>query len=331
MAVSYGFYNGEDKTYNAIQMSSIFDGIIVDGVLMNYGDAFRIGLTSGMAVTVGVGRAWFNHTWTLNDAVLPVDIPPSELVLNRIDAIVIDVDSRNRVNTIKVISGAAAATPARPIMIQEAGHWQYPLCYISVRAGIMAIGQEMITNAIGTSECPYATSPLQGITIDRLIAGWDTEWNAFMESQRDVMDNLVYGWTETWNDFYDTSTGEWDTWFNNVKDTYLELFSSWEQSFNNWYNAFVTTASTNMSTFMQQSQQEFNDWFTGIQDILSEDEVGQIITRLNDLSNKTKELEGRVADTEASTVAFESMKEHIVTDDSYEEENEEVDEDGQDI
>lgn len=330
MAVTYGFYNSlnGDRAYNAVQMSSIFDGIVVDGVLMNYGDAFRIGLASGMAVTVGIGRAWFNHTWTLNDAILPVDIPPSELVLNRIDAVVIDIDTQNRVNTIKVVSGAAAATPSKPVMIREAGHWQYPLCYISVRAGTMTIGLEMITNAIGTSECPYATSPLQGITIDRLIAGWDIEWKAFMESQRDMMDNLVNGWTETWNDFYDTSTGEWDTWFNNVKDTYIELFSSWEQSFNNWYNAFVTTASTNMSTFMQQSQDEFNTWFASIQGILSEDEVGQIVTRLNDLTDKTDELEGRVADTEVSATTFELMKEHIITDDSYEEE---VDEDGQDI
>ena len=41
MSVTYGFYNSikGDRKYNALEMSSIFDGIIVDGVYMSIGDA----------------------------------------------------------------------------------------------------------------------------------------------------------------------------------------------------------------------------------------------------------------------------------------------------
>ena len=40
MSVTYGFYNSikGDRKYNALEMSSIFDGIIVDGVYMSIGD-----------------------------------------------------------------------------------------------------------------------------------------------------------------------------------------------------------------------------------------------------------------------------------------------------
>ena len=89
MSVTYGFYNSKnhDRRYDAIQMSSIFDGIIRDGVLQHFGTAMMVKESEGMMVNVGIGRAWFNHTWTLNDALLPLTLPLSEVILNRIDAV----------------------------------------------------------------------------------------------------------------------------------------------------------------------------------------------------------------------------------------------------
>ena len=85
MSVTYGFYNSinNDRRYDAIQMSSIFDGIIQDGVLQHFGTAMMVKEGEGMTVNVGIGRAWFNHTWTLNDAVLPLNIPLSEVIAPR--------------------------------------------------------------------------------------------------------------------------------------------------------------------------------------------------------------------------------------------------------
>lgn len=70
MSVSYGFYNSMngDRKYDATQMSSIFDGIINDGIYETIGDRFVVRTSGGMNVVVGTGRAWFNHTWTLNDS-----------------------------------------------------------------------------------------------------------------------------------------------------------------------------------------------------------------------------------------------------------------------
>ena len=32
-----------------------------------------------MNVYVGIGRAWFNHTWTLNDSILPLEVTQAEV------------------------------------------------------------------------------------------------------------------------------------------------------------------------------------------------------------------------------------------------------------
>lgn len=200
MSVTYGFYNSKngDRRYDAIQMSSIFDGIICDGVIQHYGQAMIVKASSGMTITVGSGRAWFDHTWTLNDAVLPLTLSKSEVLLNRYDAVVIDVNWSDsvRANAIKIVKGTAASNPSKPTMASTSEHHQYPLAYIYVGAGATSISQGNITNCIGTSACPYVTAPLEKMEIDDLIAQWQSQWNQQLS-------------------IYKTS---FNTWFNNLKD-----------------------------------------------------------------------------------------------------------------
>lgn len=181
MSVTSGFFNAlnGDRKYNAEEMSSIFDGIIEDGVLQHVGTAMFVTAMDNMNVYVGIGRAWFNHTWTLNDSILPLEVTQAEVLLNRYDAVVLDVDARTsvRANTIKIINGTPGSSPSKPEMLKDNDHWQYPLAYIYVAAGVTSIGQENITNCVGTSECPFVTAPLEKMDIDALIAKWEAQWN----------------------------------------------------------------------------------------------------------------------------------------------------------
>lgn len=165
MSVTFGFYNSVngDRKYDAIQMSSIFDGIIRDGVFQHLGTAMMVEESEGMIVNVGIGRAWFNHTWTLNDALLPLEVPISEVILNRIDAVVLEVDARenSRANSIKIVKGTPASSPKNPEMIKTNDRWQYPLAYIQVNAGVTSIRQANITNCVGISDCPFINQPMK--------------------------------------------------------------------------------------------------------------------------------------------------------------------------
>ena len=73
MALTSGFYNSidGDRTYDAEQMSSIFEGIIRDGVLMGIGNMFsvRVANETKAWLNIGTGRAWFNGKWINNDSV----------------------------------------------------------------------------------------------------------------------------------------------------------------------------------------------------------------------------------------------------------------------
>lgn len=179
MALTYGFYNSlnHDRKYDSLQLSRIFDGIINDGVYESIGDALMVKASNAMSVSVGLGRAWFNHTWTLNDALYLVTITDSELALNRYDAVVLEVDSGNRTNSIKVVKGTPAVNPVKPTLITSDTVNQHPLAYIYVKAKATEITQANIQNAVGTSECPFVTGIMSTISVDNLIQQWSAEFD----------------------------------------------------------------------------------------------------------------------------------------------------------
>lgn len=216
MSVTSGFFNSinSDRRYDAVQMSSIFDGIITDGVLQNVGGALIVSEQTGMKVQIATGRAWFNHTWTLNDSILLLELPPAELILNRIDAVVVDVYSNVnvRANDIKIVSGRSSSNPSNPVLIKEEGHWQYPLAYIYVKAEATEIRQANITNAVGTTECPFVRAPLEKMTIDALVAQWGDQFQIIYEQQLEMMGV----WDQEQKDFMNETFMEFNTWLDNL-------------------------------------------------------------------------------------------------------------------
>lgn len=152
MSFTYGFYNSvnNDRMYNAEQVSSIFDGLVNDGIYMSIGGKMIVKINTGMTIKVSSGRAWFDHTWTYNDSDLNITLDPSDPLLNRIDAIVLEIDhSTNvRANTFKIVKGTAATNPVRPTLTNNTNVKQHPLAYINVNAGVTEISQADITNMV---------------------------------------------------------------------------------------------------------------------------------------------------------------------------------------
>lgn len=216
MSVTSGFFNSfnGDRKYNAEQMSAIFDGIINDGVFASVGTAFTVSATSGVSINVGTGRAWFNSTWLLNDSILPISCDISEVVLNRIDAVVIEIDHSDsvRAGSIKVIKGTPASTPERPSMAHTEDVNQYPLAYIYRAAGSGEIRQADITNMIGSSECPYITGILQVINNDNIVAQWKDQWDRWFTTITQQSESQTSQWMSE-------TKAEFDAWFDSLVAT----------------------------------------------------------------------------------------------------------------
>lgn len=211
MAITYGFFNSlnHDRLYSADQMSEMFNGIINDGVFMSIGTSLVVVEYSGMTVHVGIGRAWFNSRWLKNDALHPLTLDTSSQVLNRIDAVVVDVNSEaeTRACDIKIVKGTEAVEPERPTMIHDEYHHQYPLAYIYVAANVEEIHQADITNMVGSEECPYITAILQTTDTTAMVAQWQSEWLLWKEAKIDDFEEFETEQKESflawWNEMED--------------------------------------------------------------------------------------------------------------------------------
>lgn len=230
MGVTSGFFNSlnGDRRYNAEQMSSIFDGVINDGIFANIGTAFSVKADVGNTVTVGIGRAWFNSTWLMNDSILPLVADVSEILLDRIDAVVIEIDRSDSVRegTIKIVKGTPSSTPQRPSMIHTSDVNQYPLAYIYRKANSSSIIQADITNMVGTSSTPYITGILQVQNIDNIVAQWESQWSTFFNKETSDMSATNAFWKQQWSSWFNVQTAE-------IQEAYL----NWEEQWTDWFEA----------------------------------------------------------------------------------------------
>ena len=236
MSVSSGIFNSlnGDRKYNAAQMSAIFDGLIIDGVFASIGTAFAVKAAGGLTVNVGIGKAWFDHTWTVNDSILPMTAPEAEVLLDRIDAVVLEVNGTESVreNTIKFVKGNPSSAPSRPTLTNEGNVHQYPLCYIYRKYGTAVINQADVTPMVGTESTPFVTGILQTISLDELLGKWQDELDRFTDARSKEVDDWI---AQEESDF--------TAWFNKMKadlqqeQTVLDQWIASEQAdFLAWYN-----------------------------------------------------------------------------------------------
>ena len=196
MAFTCGFFNSEngDRKYNAEQMSAIFDGIIADGVFTTIGDHMAVSAGTGMQVLVGTGKAWFDHTWNVNDAAYPLAIAASDVTLSRIDAIVLETNHSDsvRLNKLRVVQGTVASNPVKPTLTNSEKVHQHPLAWVTVAPGVTKIAASAIENAVGTSACPFVTGIIATTAIDDLFNQWNGEFDEWFDNLKaQLSDNVV--------------------------------------------------------------------------------------------------------------------------------------------
>ena len=250
MSVSSGFFNSlnGDRKYNAAQMSAIFDGLIIDGVFASIGTAFAVKAAGGLTVNVGIGKAWFDHTWTVNDSILPMTAPEAEVLLDRIDAVVLEVNGMESVreNTIKFVKGNPSSAPSRPTLTNEGNVHQYPLCYIYRKYGTAVINQADITPMVGTESTPFVTGILQTISLDELLGKWQDELDRFTDARSQEVDDWI---AQEESDF--------TTWFNNMK-------------------ADLQQEQAVLDQWIVSEQADFLAWYNQMKDQLSGDVAGNL-------------------------------------------------------
>lgn len=278
MSFASGFFNSvdHDRLYDATDISRLFDGLIRDGIFASIGDCLVVKQSNQMNVTVGTGRAWFNHTWSYNDALYPVTIPSSEILMDRIDAIVLEINSVEavRANSIKLIKGTPSSTPIKPALTNTKEVHQYPLAYVTVGKEVTSIRQADIENCVGTSACPFVTGILEVISIEQLIPQWKDILNRFVEENTANFNTWMNGEKHDYQAWLTAAKKEITDWQATSKSDYQKWYDSIKNGYDQWFATIKAAYDANWSTFQQwekASQTEFDKWFENIKNKLEGD------------------------------------------------------------
>lgn len=194
MAITSGFFNSvsSDRVYDAEAFNTLFDGIIVPGVIPNLGGGLLVEESAlPMDVQILAGRAWFNQSWIDNDSTHIMTIAASSPSFSRWDVVALDFNRENatRDNTIVIIQGVPGASPVVPTLVNTFDHKQYALAHVFVGPGVTSIGNADITNQIGTPETPFASGLLQQLTTEQLLAQWDAQFYDWFNNLADELDS----------------------------------------------------------------------------------------------------------------------------------------------
>ena len=244
-SVTCGFYNSiGDRKYDAIQMSELFDGIINDGIFASIGTGFVVKADTGNIVNVGIGKAWFNHTWTKND--------------------VIEVNSSIEVrdNFIKPIKGTPSSTPVTPTLSKNGNLYQYPLCYIYRKAGSTEIKQTDITNTVGSEETPFITGLMQTISLSELLGQWEDELDQFVKDETADFDSDYQQLKRN----MEAAAAVLTEWTKGEQQTFLDWFESMR-------NQLSTDAAGNLQLQLDKMKLEsiLTNGFSGGTKVFSDD------------------------------------------------------------
>ena len=272
MSLTCGFFNAidHDRLYSAEDFSRFFDGVITDGVFEDFGDKFVVTATGqGLNAAVGTGRAWFDGTWSYNDAKYVLTLDAAESALSRIDAIVLEINHTLtvRANSFKIVKGTPASSPVRPTLTDTDDVKQYALCYITLTKGQTTLTDASIQNVIGLEETPFVTSILQQTDVQYLYDAWDSayqEWLAGVKS--------------TWTSFYSSAGSDW-TSFKTAKDSDWTSFKTAKDSD---YSSWKAAKEADVQQLLEDTQEMVED----AEALIDESTAASLITKVTEAETK---------------------------------------------
>lgn len=213
MAVTCGFFNSVDgdRLYNADDISNYFLKLISNGVFATPASAMQVQANNGLTVQVSAGWGFINCKWINNDAPYLLTLDAADVVLNRIDRIVLRLNTNTNTRSIAIAikKGTAGTTPNPPALQRSGGIYELSLAQIYVAANASTITQANITDErANTSVCGYVTGLIDQIDTTNLFAQYDSAFNQWFATIKETLTTttLIRQYTSVYTTTLDSVT-----------------------------------------------------------------------------------------------------------------------------
>lgn len=259
----YGLFNSinGDRKYKSEEFSEYFATFIGNGIFVKPSDCLQIIATGdSMNIIVRPGKAWINGRYLINDENYVYELSKGDVILNRIDRIVVRCDYIERKMSVAVKKGALSSNPVAPALKRDADAYELALADIYIGKGALTLSQAAITDT-------RLNSNLCGL-MHGVVNQVDT--------------TTIFNQYQDWfNNYSITKDAEFLQWQNNVTDALENWIESQQQDFSNW-----RIAEENLYyAWLQGRKNGFDTWFATIQDILDTDAAGNLFNKIDNHEN----------------------------------------------
>lgn len=249
--LNYSFFNAildpegnPDRAFDANDFSKYFGTLIKNGIFPNPSSNFQIqGDQNNMSVKAEPGLAWIEGHLAYDDSVFILNIDPADSTLDRIDRVVLRLDTLERCIKWVVKKGELSGRPVAKTLQRDADAYEIALADITINHGATKVTQTMITDLRMNTE----------------LCGWVTG------SVTQIDTTTLFNQMEQWKADYIAKTNTWT--------------STQEQEFLNWRKLFEGAA----NTWRAGEEKKFTEWFNSIKGQLQGDVATNLTDRVNKL------------------------------------------------
>lgn len=252
--LNYSFFNAildpegnPDRAFDANDFSKYFGTLIKNGIFPNPSSNFQIqGDQNNMSVKAEPGLAWIEGHLRYDDSVFILNIDPADSTLDRIDRVVLRLDTLERCIKWVVKKGELSGRPVAKTLQRDADAYEIALADITINHGATKVTQTMITDLrMNTELCGWVTGTVTQI---------DT--------------TTLFNQMEQWKADYIAKTNAWTTDQENKFSTWKQLF---EKSATDWRT---------------EEERKFTEWLNSLKGKLEGDVAASLTLRVDDIEER---------------------------------------------
>ncbi len=196
-----------DRKMKAEDFREIFIPFFKNGVFPNPATGLQVISSINMNIAIQHGRAFINGALYLNTEDLILTLDPADGVLDRIDLIVLRMDTLERNIRCVVKKGDYASSPVPKQLQRDADAYELCLAQIYISKGTININQSSINDTrLNTEVCGIVAGTVDEIDTTEL----------YRQLQEAIIEKGLS--METWvNEAKEFFTNEFNTWFDTIK------------------------------------------------------------------------------------------------------------------
>ena len=264
-----------DRAFGAGDFSKYFGTLIKNGIFPNPSSNFQIiGDQNNMTVKAEAGLAWINGHLAYDDGVFILNIDKADSALDRIDRIILRLDTLERCIKWIVKKGDLSSNPVAKSLQRDADAYEIAIADVRVGKGVSKITQSSITDLrMNTELCGWVTGTVTQI---------DT--------------STLFNQLEQWKSEYISESNNWTT-------EQRALFLAWVKQFETDSSTWKTEQEELFENWSATEKNKFDEWLKSVKDALSGDVAGNLLTKINKNSddiasnkNEINSIRGKIQD-----------------------------------